>query len=105
VRERSRTAFRGATLKSSTRGASLIRRNVRAKRISLLATVCKSCGKVEVRLGTRLLKTIDLHAKATRTRQIRAALVATGIRRGTLTIRVVTQGKPVRIDGIGLSPR
>ena len=92
-------------MKSSTRGATLLRRNVRAKRISLLATVCKGCGTVEVRLGKRLLKTINLHARATRTRQIRPALVATGIRRGTLTIKVVTQGKAVRIDGIGLSPR
>jgi hypothetical protein len=60
---------------------------------------------VEVRLGSRLLKTVTLDAKTTRTRQILPVLLATGLRSGTLTIRVVTQGRPVRIDGLGLSPR
>jgi hypothetical protein len=105
AREGSKTAFGGATSKSSRRGASLVLSGVRAKRISLLATVCRRCGSVEVRLGSRLLKTVTLDAKTTRTRQILPVLLATGLRSGTLTIRVVTQGRPVRIDGLGLSPR
>jgi uncharacterized repeat protein (TIGR01451 family) len=105
AREGSKTAFNGATVRSSTRGASLVIRNVRAKRISLLATTCKRCGTVEVRLGARLLKTVSLDAKTTRTRQVLPVLLATGLRSGTLTIRVTTQGRPVRIDGLGLSPR
>jgi hypothetical protein len=105
AREGSKTAFRGATLRSSRRGAALVRAKVRAKRISLLATVCRGCGTVEVRLGNRLLKTVSLAAPVTRTRQILPVLLATGIRAGTLTIRVTTDRKIVRIDGLGLSSR
>ena len=92
-------------LRSSRRGATLVRAKVRAKRISLLATVCRGCGTVEVRLGARLLKTVSLAAPVTRTRQILPVLLATGIRSGTLTIRVTSDRKIVRIDGLGLSSR
>ena len=58
-----------------------------------------------MRLGARLLKTVSLAAPVTRTRQILPVLLATGIRSGTLTIRVTSDRGVGRIDGLGLSSR
>jgi hypothetical protein len=88
---------------SSRRGSTLIRRGAETRRIDVLATRCSGCGTFQVLWNGELLETISL--QATRTRHQRVFNVATfeRVRSGTLRVRVVSSGEPVRIDGVGLS--
>ena len=71
-------------------------------RLALLATTCPTCGKVGVYVNATLIGTVDLHAATAHNRQL-IALPPFALRTGTVTLKVLTAGKLVRIDGLGVS--
>lgn len=85
------------------KGASLLRTGVTAKRISLVATRARGAGTVTVWFGTTKLKTVKLAYTATRKRQVIPIIAFTKVKKGTITIRVETSGKPVTIEGLAVS--
>lgn len=95
--------YRGTYSGSSTKGATLTRTGVQARRLALIATKCPGCGVVDVKLGGTLLNRVNLAASTTMKRQIIPVGTLPGVVAGTVTITVVTSGKPVLVDGLGVS--
>jgi hypothetical protein len=92
----STTSRRGATLTSSGSGV---------RRIALVATKARGHGKVGVYLGRTLLKTVSLSSTRTRKKQLIPIATFTSGRSGTIKIKVLTSGRPVRIEGLGVATR
>jgi hypothetical protein len=91
---------------SRARGASLTTRAFRAiSKIVLVADRGRRFGTVKVFLGGKMLKKISLHAKRAQKRRVIAIKSFTGSRRGKVRVVVVSTGKVVRIDGIGVATR
>lgn len=88
---------------SSRRGATLTRRDAKTRRIDVLATRCAGCGSFQVIWNGEVLETIRLQATRTRHRSVFDIATFSRVRSGTLKLRVVSSGEPVRIDGVGLS--
>ncbi len=83
-------------------GATLTK-SVVAKRIAIVATRGRGMGTVAVYLGATKLKTIKLAASVTRKRQVIAVAAFTNTRSGKVKILVTSSGKPVIIEGLGIS--
>lgn len=89
---------------SKTQGAYLVTKtSARARRIYLVATKCHGCGTVEVYIGKTLLKRLSLDASSTRRKQIIKIYDSATLKSGAVKIRVYSSGKPVYIEGLGLS--
>ena len=95
--------YRSTWTRSSSPDATLVRTSVQAKRISIVATTCPTCGSIRVYLGSTLLRSISLASSATVNRRVIAVAAFTTVRSGTLTLKVTTSGRMVRIDGLGVS--
>jgi len=95
--------YQGTYSSSLTNGATLTRTGVQAKRIALVATKCPTCGAVEVRMGGTLLKKVNLASATTQKKQLMPVASFPGVVSGTVTVTVATSGKPVFIDGLGVS--
>ena len=95
--------YRGTYSGTTTQGARLTRTGVQAKRLALVATRCPGCGTVNVKMGGTLLKKVSLAATATKKQQVIPLATFPGVVAGTITITVTTSGKPVFIDGLGVS--
>lgn len=86
------------------RGAKLKVRDVRFTKLALVATRCDGCGTVKVYRGSTLLKTVSLDSSRYRKRQVIPIKYYSSLaRESTITIKVVSSGKPVRIEGLALS--
>jgi hypothetical protein len=95
-------SFLGVSLQTVTKGA-WARREIVGRRLSLVVTKCPGCGRIAVRWRGRLVKTIDLRAATTREGRLVPVASFPGRRRGTLRVDVLSAGKPVRIEGLGVS--
>jgi hypothetical protein len=95
--------YKSTYLRSSTSGAKVTRTGVVARRISIVATTCSTCGKVSVYWGSTLLKTVSLYSSTTINKRVIGVATFTSARSGTLTIRVYGGGKKVVIDGVALA--
>lgn len=90
-------------LRTSTCGATLTKAGVVANLIVLVYTRCPTCGRVEVYLGSRRLKTVNLYASTVQNRYLLAVWADyEHAARGTLRIKVISSGKKVMIDGVGV---
>lgn len=85
-----------------TYGATLNRTSAQFDRLALVATKCSTCGKVAIYAGSSLLATINLY-RSTTLREVVIPLPAISLRTATVRLRVVTSGKSVVIDGLGIS--
>lgn len=107
----SSAAYGGAVRTTKTNAAAASRTGVKAERVALVVTKCKTCGSVKVKytgtLGGRpynvTTPTISLVAGSTLTKQIVQLTPLTGVFTGTVSIRVASAtGKTVTIEGLGL---
>jgi hypothetical protein len=89
---------------SSARGAALVRRGVRAKRLSLLVGMCPRCGTVRVFWNGALIRTLPLTARAIRRSVLVDVASFRRLRTGTLTVRVRSARKRVEVDGLVATP-
>jgi hypothetical protein len=96
-------AYQGTFSQASADRAKLQRTGVQAKRLNLLVTKCPTCGKVQVRLGSTLLATIDTKATTTQYKVNVPVATFSSVRTGTVSLTVSGAGKPVRIDGLGVT--
>jgi hypothetical protein len=88
-----------STYSSTTlQGATLTRTGLVTSRLHLIAQRCSTCGKVGVYLGSTLLATVDLHATSTYRALI--ALPRFSLRTTNVTLKVLTSGKPGRVDAL-----
>ena len=83
--------------------AKLTRTGVVAKRISIVATTCSTCGSVRVYWGSTLLRTISLHSSTTINKRVISVTTFTSARSGTLSVRVYGSGKKVIVDGVAVA--
>jgi len=93
--------YRSTALRTRHKGATLRFRDIRAPRVRLVATTCPTCGTVKVYRGHHLLGTISLSSPA---RVDRALLTVekAHLRGDTITIKVVSSGRKVIIDGVAI---
>jgi hypothetical protein len=95
-------SYRQTLLRTVTRDATLRRTGITAEGIALVAQTCWTCGKVKVYWNSAWVKTIDLSSVTSVKRRIIPIASFASDRRGTLTIRVVSSGRKVVIDGLAV---
>jgi hypothetical protein len=95
--------FQGTSRLSTTKGASLAITGVTLQRISVVAKKCATCGVLAVSVGGTRIARIDLHAS--RTARTVIALPVFTLRTGTVTLKVLSSGKPVQVDALAVSRR
>lgn len=86
-------------------GARLTLPAVQAKVLSIIVTKCRGCGTIKVFFKGTLLKKIRLHRKAAGRQQLRFVNLTTfaSAQTGTVRITVVSRGKLVIVEGLGVS--
>jgi hypothetical protein len=96
---------------SSVSGSKLTRQGIKgAKRLAVLVTTCNGCGTIQVlwngvalqRAGTTSTK-ISLASTSTKKKVLVQLKPLAGLQDGTAIIKVVTSGKPVKIEGLGIA--
>jgi hypothetical protein len=87
------------------KGAVLKYRSSSIKRVALVVTKGKRYGVVKVYLGKHLLKKVSLAAKRTKKMKVVNVAGFSTARAGTITVKVVSSGKPVVIEGLGVASR
>jgi hypothetical protein len=102
-RTKSGSYLAGTSTATARAGKTLTRTKVQAKRIYLVANRCATCGTVGVYLNGKLLRKVSLRSTVSTNRAVLGVAGFSGVRSGTLTIRTLTSGRPVRIDGLALS--
>lgn len=102
---RAKGHFKNTFLQTSRKGATLTTRVRRAKRIVLVADRGRGHGVVTVSMGRTTLKRVNLSSRKARTRVLIPVKTFTSRRSGTVRIRVVSAGKVVRVDGLGIATR
>lgn len=95
--------YKGTYLRTTTKNAKLTRTAAQAKRIAIVATTCATCGKVNVYLGATLLKTVSLYSSTTKNKKLISVASFASVRSGTISVKVITSGKKVLIDGLVIS--
>jgi hypothetical protein len=102
-KKRGKGYFLGTFSLSSVQGASLVLANVEAKRLAIVATKCPGCGTIKVYLGNKLLRRIRLASSSVKKRQVIELATFDAVRSGKLRAVVTSSGRPVKIEGIGVS--
>ena len=97
--------FLGRFRSATTRGASLTRRGVSARRLVIVAARGPGMGTVAVYLGGRRLRTVRLASRTVRRRQVVPVVLFASTRRGTVRIVITSSHRPVVIEGLGASSR
>ncbi|MDQ3991662.1 MAG: hypothetical protein M3245_05065, partial [Actinomycetota bacterium] len=95
--------LRGSASVAARRGARLLLPGARGRRFALLASTCRTCGRVLVTLGGTPLGMIDLRSGKLRRSVVFPLRSFSSVRSGTLRIQVLSNGRPVRIDGVGVA--
>jgi hypothetical protein len=100
----SRRLYHGSAFTTSRHGATLTLPASRLDRVAVVATKCRTCGSIAIFVGGHRIKLLDLHS-ATTHRRVLVVLAPFGVRRAAVTIKVISSGKQVQIDGVGTSTR
>jgi hypothetical protein len=93
--------YSGTALSSTKLGSILSVAGAKVKRIALVAKKCPTCGVVGVYVGSKLISKVNLKASATSRAVI--VLPAFALTSGTVKLKVLSSGKLVLIDALGLS--
>ena len=97
------SAFYRSTATTTTKaGATLTRTGTALARIAVVATRCPSCGTVRVYVNAVSVGTVNLAASTTLRKSL-IVLPRFSYRTGTVTIKVLSSGKLVQLDGLGIS--
>ena len=97
------TPFYAHTVTKSVKlGATLSLAKAQVKRLAVLVTMCPGCGALTAYVGTKAVATIN--TAATKTAYQRLIVVTLSkLTTATVVLRVATSGKPVSVDGLGIS--
>jgi hypothetical protein len=95
--------YKGTVTSTKKLGATLTRTGgVSIKHVGVVAKTCSSCGTVGLYIGSKYLGKINLASSATHYKVIKM-LPAISARSGTVTVKVLSSGKTVAIDGVVIS--
>lgn len=98
--------WRSTAVRTKAQDATLIRRDVRARRLMLVASTCDGCGTVDVFHGSTRLRRVSLDSASTEHRRTFGLVTYSELSTAKdVRIVVVSKGKPVTIDGIGMATR
>ena len=100
---RVKSYFDGTALVTTKRGATLALSGVILRRAAVVATTCRTCGKVGVYVAGRLVGRLSL--TSSKSKRTTLLLPAFSPRKGTVTLKVLSRQKKVEIDALGVSPR
>lgn len=84
-------------------GATMTLSNVTAKHLAIIVTKCPKCGVVKVFFGGQLLRRIQLRSSTTKKFRTIELKTFDSVLTGTLKVRVISDGKLVKVDGLGIS--
>jgi hypothetical protein len=88
---------------SSRQGASLTRTGVATKRVAVVVTKCATCGTLGVYWNGKLLKKLSLAASSTRKKHLITVAEFGSLRSGTVKLVVLSAGRTVIVEGLGIS--
>lgn len=94
--------YLGTVSSATTKNATLTKNSVVLDRIGVLVTKCKGCGSIGVFVGTKQIGTINLSATKTLTRVL-VTFAKFSLRTAKVTLKVLSTGKKVLVDGVALS--
>jgi hypothetical protein len=86
---------------TTTKGATLTRTSAKVKRVGVVASTCRTCGKVAVLVDGKRVGTINLAGANHRSTVLMGPVFA--LHKATITLKVRSSGARVRIDGVVLS--
>lgn len=92
--------FSGTWTRTSTLGATL-RATAQGRRAFIVATLCSTCGSVDVYLGSTKLGRVSLYSATTKYKRVLWLPALSTSRGGTLLLKS-TSSRPVIVDGAGL---
>jgi len=98
----SSSKFYYGTDTQTTASGKALTRTVQGKRFFLVATRCPTCGAVAVYAGNKLLATVNLAYPTTHYQVVLGLPVQSTLFSGTLTLRTVSTGKLVQVDGLAV---
>ena len=99
----SRAYYGGFAFSTTSKGRSATRTGIKARRLSLVATECSSCGVVQVRWNNKVIATVNLAHATTLNNQVIALRPFTSVQSGTLSIIVTSaNGKRVLLEGLAV---
>lgn len=93
--------WNGTSTNTSTQNKALTRTGAQLDQVGILATRCSTCGVVGVYVGTHLIGKINT-AGALLYQKL-YLLPVFSYRTGTVKVKVLSSGKPVKIDGLALT--
>jgi hypothetical protein len=83
------------------RGATILKRAVRARRLAALVTTCPKCGRLVARFNGSVVAKVDLSSTRRRTKRIVELATFGREKEGSLRLEVVSRGRRVEVDGLG----
>jgi hypothetical protein len=102
-RKKKRGYYGGTYTRTTKYGSQLILRGARVDRIGIIATTCRRCGRVQVRVKGRKVGAINLYSSSYRRQQL-LMLPRFTTRHGDVVLRVTSSnGQWVEIDGLAAS--
>ncbi len=105
AKRKHRGHFLNTFSQTKRKGATLKLRRSGIKAIALVVTKGRGNGTVKVFLGRTLLKKVSLSANRTVGKRVVLVKKFSSKKRGVITVKVVSRGKPVRIEGLGVASR
>ena len=92
--------YKGTRTSAKPLGSVLSKKGVTARRLGIVATKCAGCGTVGVYVGSVKVGTVGLSSTTTRHKQVLLLPAFASAKSGTVRLKVLSSGKPVRIDGL-----
>jgi hypothetical protein len=94
--------YGGSARTSSQFGATALRTDAHAERISLVVTKCPGCGTVQVRWNGTPVANLDLNATTTSHKKVLLVTTFPSAQVGDVQIVVTSVNKPVTIEGLAI---
>jgi hypothetical protein len=94
--------YNGTYTSTATLSATVVRTGAHLDRVGIVATKCSTCGIVGVYVSGVLIGKVNLYS-ATMKRQQVLLLPRFSMRTGTVTVKVLSSGKAVQMDGLLIS--
>ncbi len=97
--------FRDNYKTTTKKGASFRKAFTDKRALLLVVTRCPGCGRLKVTLDDKLLRRVNLDSATRRGNQPVPLVSFPGLRSGKLTFTVLTSGREVSVEAVGLSQR
>lgn len=88
---------------ATDRGARLILGGVEAKHLAIVVTECRRCGKIAVSFAGKVIGKANLKAPGVHKKQVVDLEEFASVKTGKVRVKVISSGKPVKIEGLGVS--